>query len=281
MPKLKFLQKYVVNFFIYTILLIMVIMLTYLDLILSPNYLLNRFQKADFYNNVTISIKDELANYVTQSGLDDTVLEGLVQEEVIEKIITESVLALYENKELKISSTDFRENLRTNIKKYLNNKSLEIDDENTLDLYVNMLTSTYEDELKIYRKIGSLNPLYLKLSKYYKLLLIGLILVLVIMVIIRRDSVFKRRNFLALPIASTALTLLLAYFYLKNMIYVENIFIYDKTVSALISSVYVDLTKRLLYNGLICLLIAILITIQKNLKPKKPKETNYLEKRII
>ena len=115
--------------------------------LLNKNYILSTLEKEDYYNKTYSSIIEKCKDNTIQSGLEDSVLDGIITKEELENDIKSFVEYIYTGKEYTINKDLVKTRLEENINKVIeeNNKRVDKSEQEAIDIYVKTIADIYED----------------------------------------------------------------------------------------------------------------------------------------
>ena len=85
---------------------------------LDKKYILNKFEEINLYGSVYEEVRDGFENYIYQSGLDINIIDKICSKEKVKSDIISVVDSMYSNQEVKIDSSQIRNNLDKRVKNY-------------------------------------------------------------------------------------------------------------------------------------------------------------------
>ena len=279
--KIKVLSYYFNMLFIALLVLLLSLVTLIKFTILNENYLIKHLEKNNYYDELYKSIKEEMSYYIIQSGLDEEVLENIYTKEMITEETNNLINNFYKGKELTINTEKVADNLNSNIEKYLLKNNIMVDDKSALDRFVDEMIIIYDKEIRLSKKINTIQSKFNKLDNIIDILFIVLLISILIIGII--SHIFYKRIIFTIPTLSTSILLLLGEFLLYNRIDVKNIIFWNDNVSTIIKSILFDISnyiktesKILIIIGIITFIIEYIITNKKIITKKDTTMKNII-----
>lgn len=260
--------------------------------IFDDAYLIKHLEKNNYYNELYSSIKEEMSYYIIQSGLSEEILDDIYSEEMISDSVIILINDFYNWNELKVETEIVKNNLKSNIDKYLLKNNIVVDDRKALDLFVDEMIKIYDQELRLSNSISKVQDIFNKLDKLIDILF--MVLVILTIGIGTICHFFYKRIVYTIPCLSSAILLLLGCWLLYNRIDVKNILFWTENVSNVLKSVLFNIKDFVRIEAIILIGIGIItfilgyifnykddIKYMKNIKKIKSNKSNSLKKRFI
>ncbi len=238
--------------------------------IYSPSYIKNQFQKNNYYSELSNSIKDEMSNYIIQSGFEEEILENLFNERMIKKAVNNIVDKTYKGKDSKVDTTILEKNLRKNMDEYLLKYNIEVTDKESLDKFVEQMKDVYKDEITL---SNSINTVKIVITKTKNIIKYGIIICIIIIVLLSLIiKIISRETLYDIPLFTGAILCFFIVSYINNNIIISNIFIWNNNVSNVLQSIINHILYLINTSGIILILLSLLdIVIYKRPRKKKRK----------
>ena len=134
--RIKIILYYIIELSLSLIFLITFLLAMIKMTVFNQNYIINIFNKNNYYDKVYEYISNDMAKYILQSGLENVVLEDIYTKDMIKDEVKEAVNAFYTNKEIKVDTSVVEKNLKDNIENYLASHNIMVADEQALDRFV-------------------------------------------------------------------------------------------------------------------------------------------------
>lgn len=260
---------YYLSEFLLSILVLLLFLIALLECtVLRPKYILDQFEKNNYYEVLYKSINNEMSNYIIQAGLEDSVLDNIYTKDMVKKEVTRMVQKFYGNGKVTIDTKIVKENLENNIAIFLSKNNIEITDQEALDQFVEQMLDIYEEKIVLSKGLMKAQNIVVKLDFGLKIVFIVLAFIVCAGGILTK-CICKNRV-IAIPFFTTGILLLLGNYLLFNRIDVRNILFWNENVSNIIKSVFFSLSD-LVEKGAVILII---LSILSCLIPRKDKNKN-------
>jgi len=138
---------------------------------LKSDFLFSIYEKEGYYEKLTQSIQEEMKNYILQSGLPEEVLANLYSLEDVQKNVQEVTKSVCEGETVQVSSEQVRKQLEVNIQNYLDQKQIEVANQESLHLFVDQIVEVYESEFQLYGYLGTVSSMYQSISRILKIMI--------------------------------------------------------------------------------------------------------------
>ena len=121
--------------------------------ILDKQYVVKCLEQSNYYEKTYYNIQEEFKNYVMQSGLEESILDNLYNQEKVNSDINQVIDSIYENKEIHIEILNLRKTLDNRIKEVLeqNNRKPDAEEELAIQTFEDTIVEVYENGI-IYAK---------------------------------------------------------------------------------------------------------------------------------
>lgn len=192
---------YIINFILVIFIFSFTILLVINSTVLNKQYVLNILQKNNYYEQINHLIEKSFKNNVIQSGLEESILEDLYDEEKINNDINMVIDVIYENKEMDIDTSEIKEKLDNRINAILqeNNMQPNSEEREEIEAFEDAITNAYTNEIvyaekyveEIANAFEMLQPLLLSVR-----IAIGALIVIfiIITIIITKDMKYTIRT---------------------------------------------------------------------------------------
>lgn len=260
--------KRIIQYVIATILALAVLALIIINIlsssILSKEYILSKLKEQNYYDKIYEETESNFENYIHQSGLDEEVLSNIVTKEKLEKDTKIIINNIYNGMDEKIDTEEIKNNLTENINNSLNHK-VSTTEKKAIDTFVDTICKEYETtishtnyEKKINTALNQINK-YIDLVKKALLVVIGVSIILLILLTIRR--IYKITARIGVAFIIDGLILVLVEKYINSKIKIETIMLLNNGVSTVIQSILNEILGNILKSGSILLGLGIVLTI--------------------
>ena len=237
--------------------------------LLSKNYVLSKLEEKGYYKKIYDQIYEDFSDYIMQSGLEESVLDGIV---TIESIKSDTKIILdnfYSGLNMPINKEIIGQKLTQNIKKYLEENNISIQNQSSIDTFKDLLTLQYDYDMnahmqqdeEIYRTISNTKKNVNKVKKA-GFIIVGIALSLIFLINIRN----LYRIIAVSGIASTfigSIFLIVTQFINKN-IPVENLYFSNEPLSEVLRAFAKENVEIVYNHGIIMLAVGIIAIILGN-----------------
>lgn len=270
--------SYVLSFVLVLMLLSLCLLTIVKSTILDEKYMISKLEDANYYERMNGEIIEQFKNYTIQSGLSDEVLENLFTEDKLKQDINNVIDSIYTGKELEISTSEIRENLKENILAEVEKEGKTVDfEDEAMEEYLKAIESAYESQVSYststINSIGSTFEKVISLAKTAQIIVIVVTIVIAVLIIILNIKQIFGLNYLAISSMATGLFILIAKFLLGQSTDLKNIMLINQATSHVIQLVIEDLLAKVTIAGVVLLIIGLIFSIIYNLLNKK-----YFEK---
>lgn len=265
--------KTVIKYIIIIILALSMIAYFFIQLasstILSEQYILSKLEETDYYNKIYESVKSNFENYIHQSGLEETVLENIVSKEKVRKDTKIIISNLYDELEQKIDTQEIRDNLNNNIKETLGEQNITKTQQSSIDTFVDHICNEYTDTMSHFSYEKQINQYYQKAMQYInlakKVLLIIIGLAILLLLVLNLKRIYKFVLLLGISLTTTGTFLVIVNLFINSKVKIQTITILNDAISDTVRSVLADILHMIMNNGSIMLISGILLIIIPNL----------------
>lgn len=260
--------KKIIQYIVATILALAILGLVVINIlstsILNKEYIISKLQTQQYYDKIYEETESNFENYIHQSGLDEDVLKDIVSKEKIEKDTKIILNNIYNGMDEKIDTKEIKEKLNENINNSLNGK-ISSSEQKSIDTFVDTICKEYETtishtnyEKKIHETIEKINK-YIDLSKKAMMIIIGVSVILLILLTIRR--IYRIISKIGVAFIIDGLILVLAKKYIGSNIKVDTIKLLNNGISDVLQSILNEMIGKVLKTGSILLALGITMII--------------------
>ena len=271
------LLKYIFAIILYLSLTIVVLINILNSTILSKEYILNKLEESNYYNNIYTEVENNFENYIYQSGLDPIVLENIVSRDKIKEDTNIIISNIYDGNNKVIDLEVVRNNLSTNIDKSLEDRYLSEENKKAINKFIDIIINEYEDTImntdyssKINTGISSINN---KINMINIIMIILVIISILSLILLNIKKKRRKLSIFGIPLLALGLLLITIYIYIILNIDINNIVILNDAISIAVHYILNGIVIKFLINGSIFTILGILIIIIGNmLRYKKVKK---------
>jgi len=259
----------VICMFATTILLIMKLT------ILNSNYLIVKLEENNYYSDLYNIIETDLEDYLLPSGFDKSILTDLFTEDMLKEEVNSIVKSLYYGEKINIGYDSVADNLKKNIDDYLALNNLKVSDEESFQKFVDEVLKIYIQRIKLTDYLDKCSELILKICKIVDILLISFLAIIIFVTILIKFVIKMRISVISL--ITTSLLLLIANYFLFEKINIMDILFWNESVSAVIQSIFFDLSNYFKITAIVFLGVGISFLIFIILVRRKAKKINIFD----
>ena len=263
------LLKYIFAILFYLSLTIVVLINILNSTILSKEYILNKLEESNYYNNIYTEVENNFENYIYQSGLDPIVLENIVSRDKIKEDTNIIISNIYDGSNKNIDLEVVRNNLSTNIDKSLEDRYLSEENKKAINKFIDIIINEYEDTImntdyssKINTGISSINN---KINMINIIMIILVIISILSLILLNIKKKRRKLSIFGIPLLALGLLLITIYIYIILNIDINNIVILNDAISIAVHYILNGIVVKFLINGSIFTILGILIIIIGNM----------------
>ena len=266
--------SYVLSFVLVLMLLSLCLLAIVKSTILDEKYMISKLEEANYYERMNGEIIEQFKNYTIQSGLSDEVLENLFTEDKLKQDINNVIDSIYTGKELEISTSEIRENLKENILAEVEKEGKTVDfEDEAMKEYLKAIELAYESQVSYststINSIGSTFEKVISLAQIVQIIVIVVTIVIAVLIIILNIKQIFGLNYLAISSMASGLFILIAKFLLGQSTDLKNIMLINQATSHVIQLVIEDFLAKVTIAGVVLLIIGLIFSIIYNLLNKK------------
>ena len=265
--------KKIVTYICALILAISIVLCTLVYLIsstiLNKNYVLEKLDETNYYSQIYELVESNFENYIQQSGLDETVIDGIITEEKVKEDTEQILINLYDGLSEEISTQEIADTLNANITASLGDRVLTTDEEESVATFVETICEEYEDTILHTNYEEQINNYYQNITEYVKLakqilsLTIGIVLVLLIL--LNNKAIYRTVKGISVALLSSGILMLIINFYINSNIKIQSIIILNDAFSEVLVNILEEIMNNILIFGWVSVVIGIVLIIVSNL----------------
>lgn len=233
--------------------------------ILNKDYILNKMEECNYYEQTYLDMNEILEQYIGPSGLDEEVLKDIYTENKIKDDINTTVNTIFTGEEKAIETEAIREKLNKNIYKNYNIKDNEKEAitnfENTI---INEYTKqiTHHDYLySLENYIPTANKIIAKLKIIMPFTICIIIVILIILNIKKKNKIMQG---ILIGFLSASFTIIIMGIIININVKFESILILNETFSNLVRNIINELLKIFQNVGIITAILSTIFLIATN-----------------
>lgn len=260
--------KKIIQYIIATVLALAILALIILNILsstlLDKSYILSKLQEQNYYDKIYEDVNSNFENYIYQSGLDESVIDGIITKEKIKTDTKKIIDNIYSGMDEKIDTEEIKNKLNNNINESLNHNITETQ-KKAIDTFIETICKEYETtishtsyEEKLNNRINIFNK-YVGICKKIVLVVIGVSVILLVLLTIKR--IYKITASFGISFVIDGLILLLANNYINSNIKIDTIMLLNTGISDVLKSISNEILENILKTGSILLALGIILTI--------------------
>ncbi len=255
--RLKIIINYLLSFLLSVLTFLLLVLAVLKTTIYNPDFIKKEFKDNNYYSNLSKSIKNEMSNYIVQSGFPEEILDNIYTEKMLEENLNDIIGASYNGgRKPRVETKQVAKNLKNNINSYLEKNNIEVTDRESLTRFEQQIIEVYSNEISLSNAITYLQKIILKTNKIINIAIIILIILIIILIIYIKIKLKERA--LSIPLLTTGLLGILSYIYINSNITVYNIFIWDSNISLVLQSILSNILNKFLIIGIIFVILGCL-----------------------
>lgn len=236
--------------------------------IFNQGYTLQKLEETNYYGNIYTQIKSDFRNYIYQSGLDEDVIEDVVTLDEVKQDTKKMITGIYSGIIEEINTEQIEERLNNNIKASLEGRSITPEIQEAIEIFVNQITTQYEDTLSKTVYKNEIYKYYSKaeniVKKAEKITIVVAVISGVLIVIINFKKIFKNIGFLGIPFLSAGIGCKVIHSYIKKEIYIEYFTILNDAITITLREYLLGLVEQVLKFGYIYIATGIVLIVFGN-----------------
>ena len=266
--------SYIFSILVVTLMFATIILSMVNAVIFSKSNIKNKMQKVDYYSEISNIIKDSANNYIMQSGFDESIMDSVIPKEKINNDIDKVIDAIYDGKEIDISTEEIRAGLDENVQKYIQQNNYKVDAQAQKDIakFEEKIESIYANSITYSKNAIKEVVKYFKMAKRItRLMLIVISILLIILAFITYK--INRASF-GISLVATGIICIFIKCYSSLNIAVNNILMVNKTFSNLMISLINQVVQYVFICGIILTILGIALIILFERKSASEKYEN-------
>ena len=241
--------------------------------ILNEKFAIDILNKNEYYSKIYNEIMKNFKNNTIQSGLEESILDGIISEEQVKNDIIELISSIYENKSIKTNSENVKNRLQENINVVIaeNNKKVSKDEQEEIDIYVNTIANIYKNGIvyvddyihEIQNGVAKIKEI---IEKCKIILYIVAIVILIIIIALNKIEGIK---YISIILISTGMLVTLIEIIEKLTMKTQNILILNQAFSKIVINVIEEIMLKCVVHGVVFIIIGMVFNIISGVKLNK------------
>lgn len=251
--------------------------------LMDKEYVLSKMDEFKIYNQISSEVEAGFEKYIYQSGLPEEIIKGLFTEEMIKSDVDSLINCLYEGTEITLSDETLRNTLDARIQDYLasQNKTSDKELQNNIKKFEDLIVKEYKENVNVsttlYTKgFGILEKIREIRNGLGNWSIIVLVVLIVVLVLLNIKDLLVALNFLAISSLSLGVVLKLGVSLIFKNIDFDNLLIFAKSLSNLISGIakenlYLlsDNGNLFIFCGIVGIVVSAILRSSTNQKPRR------------
>jgi len=265
----KTILKYVISIILAISIVIVFILELFSSTILNKNYLIYKMEKVNYYTKIYEQVKTNFENYIYQSGLEEDILDNIINEEKIKKdtlIILENI---YNNLNEKIDMQEIRDCLNKRINESLGNRNINENQKKAIDTFIEQICNEYKNTIFVLgngSQIGNkIIEIYAKVKLMKKIFLIIIGIDVILLFLLNIKKIYRFVVFIGISLNISGLILFMINIYINIKIKVNNIVIINDATSELLRNNINDIIISVNKIGIIIMITGITLILLSNI----------------
>lgn len=253
--------SYILAAIVVTLMSVTIILAMINNVIFSKSNVKKHMNKVDYYTEISNIIKDSANNYIMQSGFDESIMDSVIPKEKINNDIDKVIDAIYEGKEIDISTEEIRANLDKNVQQYIQQNNYKVDDQTQKDIakFEDKIESIYENSITYSKNAVKQVVRYFKMAK--RITRLALIAVSILLIIFAFITYKINRASFGISSLATGIICIFIKCYSGLNIAVNNILMVNKTFSNLMINLINQVVQCIFISGIILTVLGIVFII--------------------
>ena len=251
--------------------------------LMDKEYVLSKMYELKIYDQISSEVESGFEKYIYQSGLPEEIIKGLFTEEMIKNDVNSLINCLYDGTEITLSDEILRNTLDARIQEYLasQNKTSDKELQNNIKKFEDLIVEEYKKNVNVsttlYTKgFGILEKIREVRNGLGNWPIIILLVLIVVLVLLNIKDLLVALNFLAISSLSLGVVLKLGVSLIFKNIDFDNLLIFAKSLSNLISGIakenlYLlsDNGNLFIFCGIVGIVVSAILRSSNNQKPKR------------
>lgn len=251
--------------------------------LMDKEYVLSKMYELKIYDQISSEVESGFEKYIYQSGLPEEIIKGLFTEEMIKNDVNSLINCLYDGTEITLSDEILRNTLDARIQEYLasQNKTSDKELQNNIKKFEDLIVEEYKKNVNVsttlYTKgFGILEKIREVRNGLGNWPIIILVVLIVVLVLLNIKDLLVALNFLAISSLSLGVVLKLGVSLIFKNIDFDNLLIFAKSLSNLISGIakenlYLlsDNGNLFIFCGIVGIVVSAILRSSNNQKPKR------------
>ena len=268
MKSVKMIIRIIVAFIIAVSTILFLVVNLASSTILSESYVFAKLEEHDYYNKIYDAVKSNFENYISQSGLDESVLENVVSIEKVKKDTQIIIGNIYDGTSDKIDTQEIKDNLNSNIEKSLGTNLVNAQ-KDAINTFIEKICDEYTSTISHYKYEEQINSVYqrinMKIDMAKKALLVIIAANIIILFILSTRRIYKAFVMTGISAVTSGIFFIAVNIFINIKVKVHTILILNDTISEVLRSILGELLNNINIYGIVLLSAGLLFIIISNL----------------
>ena len=268
MKSVKMIIRIIVAFIIAVSTILFLVVNLASSTILSESYVFAKLEEHDYYNKIYDAVKSNFENYISQSGLDESVLENVVSIEKVKKDTQIIIGNIYDGTSDKIDTQEIKDNLNSNIEKSLGTNLVNAQ-KDAINTFIEKICDEYTSTISHYKYEEQINSVYqrinMKIDMAKKALLVIIAANIIILFILSTRRIYKAFVMTGISAVTSGIFFIAVNIFINIKVKVHTILILNDTISEVLRSILGELLNNINIYGIVLLSAGLLFIIIPNL----------------
>ncbi len=267
---IKKIISYLLTFVLIVLLVVSVAITIVSKTILSEKYILGVLDKNNYYTEMYHEILESFKDNTIQSGLDETILDGVMTDEQVKKDIQSLIHYLYTGTKMSIDTEGVKTRLQEKINQVIqeNNKKVNSSEQQEIDIYVSTIANIYSDGIAYAEKYiptiqSVLSKIQNTLTKAQMIPYVATIVVAILLLTINKKESLK---YFSIASISTGILFIILKIVESSTMRIQNILLLNKAFSNVLINAIQNIMFIFLFVGIIFSIIGIILSLIANKK---------------
>lgn len=244
--------------------------------IFSKEYALAKLDETNYYSNIYNYIQSNFEKYTQQSGLESSVFENVITEDLIKEDTLKIINNIYESDDSEITTEALEENLKANIKSQIGDNQVLKDD--ALDDFTKTIAKEYKTSISKYKVFDEIGSKFTKIKMLLSVVQVIVITVLVadiiLILVINLKTIIKFLSGMGISILSSGILFEVIKLYISKKINIQNISILNEYISETVKNIINEIMAVFGNYATYLIILGIIVVIISSLIESKKKQKN-------
>ena len=269
MKILKKVITYIIAFILTISIILCILVFLISSTILNKSYILEKLDETDYYSKVYELVESNFENYIQQSGLDETVIDGIISKDKVKEDTEQILINLYDGLNEEISTQEIADSLNANITSSLGDRVLTSDEEEAVATFVETICEEYENTILHTNYEETINDFYQKVTEYIKYAKQGLSIIiavfLILLIVLNNKTIYRTIKGISIALLSSGVIMLIINFYINSNIKIQSIIILNEAFSEVLINILEEIMNNIFIFGCVSVIFGVILLISSNL----------------